>query len=151
MDRSAETASRSRPSRATLRADGTAVCRLRIPLGHPASKCFEPDGTAFEIEHEREFVAGPGITAPRAIDPASGEEAVIGANLLPVGENNPAIHVGASNLGSFVRQAAKRFDAEAVAVNEHSGRTGEDTKSPTVNPSHGTATQAGGATQGDLL
>ena len=151
MDRSAETASRSRPSRATLRADGTAVCRLRIPLGHPASKCFEPDGTAFEIEHEREFVAGPGITAPRAIDPASGEEAVIGANLLPVGENNPAIHVGASNLGSFMRQAAKRFDAEAVAVNEHSGRTGEDTKSPTVNPSHGTATQAGGATQGDLL
>ena len=117
------------------------MCRLRIPLGHPASKCFEADGSAFEIEHEREFVAGPGITAPRAIDPSNGEETIIGANLLPVGENNPPVHVGASNLGSFMRRAAKRFDTEAVAVNERAARAGKDAKSPTIDPSHRTGTQ----------
>ena len=125
-----------RPGRAKSRSDGTAVCRLEIPLGHPAATFFEPDGTPFEIEHEREFVAGPGITAPRAIDPASGDETIVGANLLPVGEDNPPVHVGASNLASFLRRAAKRFDAETAAVprgtKSECGATTEHAKSPTT-------------------
>ena len=117
------TAPRWRAGRATLRDDGTAVCRRRIPLGHPAATFFERDGTPFEIEHDREFVAGPGVTTPRAIDPTTGEETIVGANLLPVGDGNPLIHVGTSNLESFLRQAAKRFDVEAVAVAETATRT----------------------------
>ena len=94
------------------------MCRLHIPLGTRPATFFERDGTRFEVEHEREFVAGPGVTTPRAIDPITGEETIVGANLLPVRDGNPLIHVGTSNLGSFLRQAAKRFDVEAVAVAE---------------------------------
>ncbi len=136
MQRAVPRAASSRPGRAKSRSDGTAVCRLEIPLGHAAATFFEPDGTPFEIEHEREFVAGPGITAPRAIDPASGDETIVGANLLPVGEDNPPVHVGASNLASFLRRAAKRFDAETAAVprgtKSECGATTEHAKSPTT-------------------
>ena len=136
MQRAVPRAASSRPGRAQSRSDGTAVCRLEIPLGHPAARFFEPDGTPFEVEHEREFVAGPGITAPRAIDPASGDETIVGANLLPVGEENPPVHVGPSNLASFLRRAAKRFDAETAAVprgtKSESGATTEHAKNPTT-------------------
>ena len=115
----------SRASRATLRDDGTVVCRLHIPLGHPAATFFERDGTPFEVEHEREFVAGPGTTTPRAIDPITEEETIVGANLLPVGDGNPLIHVGTSNLGSFLRRAARRFDVEAGARPDGSPETRE--------------------------
>ena len=67
------------------------------------------------MEQEREFVAGPGVTNLRAIDPATREEIVVGANLLEVSDTNPQIHVGTANLPSFRRQAAKRFDGEAIA------------------------------------
>ena len=60
---------RSRASGGVLRDDGTAVCRLHIPLGHPAATFFEHDGTRFEVEHEREFVTRPGVTTPRANSP----------------------------------------------------------------------------------
>ena len=106
---------RSQPGRVVVHGDGTASCRVRIPLGHPASRFYEPDGTPFEVEHEREFVAGPGVTTLRAVDPASGAESAVGANLLPTDEGNALIHVGAANLASFLRRAARRFDAEAGA------------------------------------
>ena len=140
MQRPVPRAARSRAGRAKSRSDGTAVCRLKIPLGHPAATFFEPDGTPFEVEHEREFIAGPGVTAPREMDPASGDETIVGANLLPVGEDNPPVHVGASNLASFLRRAAKRFDAETAAVRtgtvSQSGATTEHAKNPTTVTAH---------------
>ena len=106
---------RSRVGRAVRHPDGTTSCRLRIPLGHPAATFIDENGTRLEVEHEREFAAGPGVTGLRAIDPITHETALVGGNLLPVSGSNPLIHVGASNLASFLRRAARRFDAEARA------------------------------------
>ena len=58
--------------------DGTATCRIHVPVGHPAAKFHELDGTAFEMEHELEFIAGPGITNLRAVDPMTKEEKAVG-------------------------------------------------------------------------
>ena len=107
---------RSRLGRAVQQADGTAKCRLQIPLGHPAATWYEADGTAFEMEREIEFIAGPGVTSLRTIDPRTQRPIIVGANLLEVSETNPLIHVGSMNLSSTLRQAARRFDAEVKAV-----------------------------------
>ena len=106
---------RSRAGRAIEHEDGTASCRLRIPIEHPAATFHEPDGTAFRMEHELEFIAGPGITNLRAVDPVTGQETKVGGNLLEVSATNPEVHVGTSNLASVMRRAAERFDAEVRA------------------------------------
>ena len=120
--------SKSRVGRAIEHEDGTASCRLQIPIGHPAATFHEPDGTPVEMEHELEFIAGPGITNLRVVDPVTRQETKVGGNLLEVSATNPEVHVGTSNLASVMRRAAKRFDAEVHAGRrEAAGPTKETT------------------------
>ena len=76
------------------------------------------------MEREIEFVAGPGVTALRTTDPVSQKTVIVGGNLLEVSATNPLIHVGSMNLTSFLRQAARRFDAEARAAPPDDTRAG---------------------------
>lgn len=85
---------RCRVMRAVAHEDGTATCRIHVPVGHPAATFHEADGTAFEMDHELGFIAGQGITNLRAVDPVTREETAVGGNLLEVSATNPEMHVG---------------------------------------------------------
>ena len=65
---------KSRVTATVAHEDGTASCRVHVPVGHPAETFHEADGTALEMDHELEFIAGLGITNPRAVDPVTRED-----------------------------------------------------------------------------
>ena len=90
--------------------DGTARCRLEIPLGHPAAKRRDNNGHVFEVEHAIEYAAGPGIQALRWINPTTRPEEPVGEDVLPTTEDD-AVRISASNLAAYLRKGARLFDS----------------------------------------
>ena len=106
---------RSRVTRQQSLPDGRTMCRLQIPLGHPAARRTDQDGEEFEIEHHLTYVAGPGSQELRWLDPETGEEQGVGEDLLPA-EGDDVVRIGASNLAAYLRRAARVFDVSVRAA-----------------------------------
>lgn len=151
MYRPTEHEPRSRIGQQVIHADGRRTCRLKVPLGHAASQMTDQDGVVFEVENEREYEAGPGMTTLKWVDPATGQRHPAGRDLLPANEDSAA-RIAANILSAYLRKAARVFDKEVRAVPqqapaETTGRGPKNTPNPAANE-EGTTTP--GARQGEL-
>ena len=90
--------------------DGSARCALHIPLGHPASRMLTINENVIEVENARTYVAGPGRTPVRAIDPQTRRAEPVAIDLLPAGLGRAALTTTPEHLQSTLRRWAPVFD-----------------------------------------
>ena len=93
-----------------LQPDGSARCALHIPLGHPASRMLTINENVIEVENARIYVAGPGRTTVRAIDPQTKHTQPVGIDLLPTGRERAALTTTPEHLQNTLRRWAPVFD-----------------------------------------
>ena len=105
---------RSRVGPLQIRADGSTVCRLLIPLGHPASRRRDQDDQVFEVESWITYAAGPGSQELRQLEPGTGRERAVGEDLLPTA--GEPVRISADNLAAYLRKAARVFDTQVAAA-----------------------------------
>ena len=92
------------------RPDGSARCALHIPLGHPASRMLTINENVIEVENARIYVAGPGRTTVRAIDPQTKRAEPVAIDLLPAGRGRAALTTTPEHLQSTLHRWAPVFD-----------------------------------------
>ncbi len=93
--------------------DDRTETELEVPLGHHGSVMEDDESQqAFEVERMLTFTAGPGLTAVYELDPVTREKQAVDGTLrkLPPGEQ-PNYVISAEHLPSWLRRAARRYDA----------------------------------------
>ena len=92
------------------RPDGSAHCRLLVPLGHPASRMITVNGNVVEVENARRYSTGPGRTAVTLIDPHTGRGTPVAWDLLPAGPGQSPLRATPEQLADALRRGIRAFD-----------------------------------------